>query len=98
MVLEMNGLPTAKWTLASPDTPESPMPLPVVVKPPSDGSSVGISKVSNPEEWKDALEAALAAQPGRNEVLVEDFIDGREMTVGVFCKRRVSLKRPVNSL
>ena len=83
MVLEMNGLPTAKWTLASPDTPESPMPLPVVVKPPSDGSSVGISKVSKPEEWKGALEAALAAQPGRSEVIVEDFIDGREMTVGV---------------
>ncbi len=83
MVLEMNGLPTPKWTLASPDTPESPMPLPVVVKPPSDGSSVGISKVSKPEEWKGALEAALAAQPGRNEVMVEDYIDGREMTVGV---------------
>ena len=84
MVLEMNGLPTAKWTLASPDTPESPMPLPVVVKPPSDGSSVGISKVSTPGEWKGALEAALAAQPGRDEVLFEDFIDGREMTVGRF--------------
>ena len=83
MVLEMNGLPTAKWTLASPDTPESPLPLPVVVKPPSDGSSVGISKVSEPGEWEGALKAALAAQPGRNEVLVEDFIDGREMTVGV---------------
>ena len=83
MVLEMNGLPTAKWTLASLDTPESPMPLPVVVKPPSDGSSVGISKVSDPSEWEGALKAALAAQPGRNEVLVEDFIDGREMTVGV---------------
>ena len=83
MVLEFNGLPTAKWTLASPDTPESPMPLPVVVKPPSDGSSVGISKVSTPEEWDGALKAALAAQPGRNEVIVEDFIAGREMTVGV---------------
>jgi len=83
MVLEFNGLPTAKWTLASPDTPESPMPLPVVVKPPSDGSSVGISKVSKPEDWKKALDDALATQPGRNEVIVEDFIDGREMTVGV---------------
>jgi D-alanine-D-alanine ligase len=83
MVLEMNGLPTAKWTLASPDTPESPLPLPVVVKPPSDGSSVGISKVSKPEDWPTALKAALDAQPGRDEVMVEDFIDGREMTVGV---------------
>jgi D-alanine-D-alanine ligase len=83
MVLEFNGLPTAKWTLASPDTPQSPLPLPVVVKPPADGSSVGISKVATDEDWKSALDAAFAAQPGRSEVIVEDFIDGREMTVGV---------------
>jgi len=83
MVLEMKGVPTAKWSLASPGTPASPLPLPVVVKPPCEGSSVGISKVSTPEEWKGALEAALAAQGGKGEVLVEEFIPGREMTVGV---------------
>ena len=83
MVLEMNGVPTAKWTLASPDTPASPLPLPVVVKPPCDGSSVGISKVTSPEAWKPALAAAFAAQHGGGEVMVEEFIDGREMTVAV---------------
>ncbi len=83
MVLELKGVPTAPWTLASKGTPSSPLPLPVVVKPPSDGSSVGISKVSSPEEWPGALEAALAAQGGKGEVLVEEFIPGREMTVGV---------------
>ena len=83
MVLELKGVPTAPWSLASKGTPSSPLPLPVVVKPPSDGSSVGISKVSSPEEWESALEAALAAQGGKGEVLVEEFIPGREMTVGV---------------
>ena len=83
MVLEMNGVPTAKWTLASPDTETSPLPLPVVVKPPCDGSSVGISKVLTANEWKPALDAALAAQGGKGEVMVEAFIDGREMTVAV---------------
>ena len=83
MVLEMKGVPTAAWSLASPGTEVSPLPLPVVVKPPCDGSSVGISKVSRPEEWAPALEAALAAQGGRGEVLVEEFIPGREMTVGI---------------
>ena len=83
MVLELKGVPTAPWSLASKGTPSSPLPLPVVVKPPSDGSSVGISKVSSPEEWEGALEAALAAQGGKGEVLVEEFIPGREMTVGV---------------
>ena len=83
MVLEMKGVPTAKWTLASPGTEASPLPLPVVVKPPCDGSSVGISKVLTAAEWKPALDAALAAQGGKGEVMVEAFIDGREMTVAV---------------
>ena len=83
MVLEMKGVPTASWSLASPGTESSPLPLPVVVKPPCDGSSVGISKVSRADEWLPALDAALAAQGGTGEVLVEDFIPGREMTVGI---------------
>ena len=83
MVLEMKGVPTAKWSLASPGTEASPLPLPVVVKPPCDGSSVGISKVRAVDEWKPALDAALAAQGGKGEVMVETFIDGREMTVAV---------------
>lgn len=83
MVLEMKGVPTASWSLASPGTEASPLPLPVVVKPPCDGSSVGISKVSRAEEWPPALAAALAAQGGKGEVLVEEFIPGREMTVGI---------------
>ena len=83
MVLEMKGVSTAAWSLASPGTEASPLPLPVVVKPPSDGSSVGISKVSTPKQWKGALSAALDAQGGKGEILVEEFIPGREMTVAV---------------
>jgi len=93
MVLEMNNVPTATWGLASPDTEASPLPLPVVVKPPCDGSSVGISKVSKPEEWPNALKAAFAAmsssavQPSASNLqphaLVEEFIPGREFTVAV---------------
>lgn len=83
MVLEMKGVPTAAWSLASPGTEASPLALPVVVKPPCDGSSVGISKVSTPEQWKGALTAALDAQGGTGEILVEEFIPGREMTVAV---------------
>ena len=83
MVLEMNGVPTAAWGLANPDTEKSPLPLPVVVKPPCDGSSVGISKVSKQEDWKDALDSAFAAQGGAGVVMVEEFVPGREFTVGV---------------
>ena len=83
MVLEMKGVPTAKWSLASAGDESSPLPLPVVVKPPCDGSSVGIRKVSTPEEWTDALETALACQSREKPVLVEEFVPGREFTVGV---------------
>ena len=78
MVLEMKGVPTAAWSLAAPDAPQSPLPLPVVVKPPADGSSVGISKVSTPAEWAPAL-ARAATDP----VLVEEYVPGREFTVAV---------------
>ena len=78
MVLEMKGVPTAGWSLANADTAASPLPLPVVVKPPCDGSSVGISKVSSEAEWRPALERA-ACDP----VLVEEYVPGREFTVAV---------------
>ena len=90
MVLEMNGVKTAAWSLASPDTAASPLPLPVVVKPPCDGSSVGISKVSIPDEWPAARDAAFAAQRGtagadgkEPVILAEEFVPGREFTVAV---------------
>ena len=78
MVLEMKGVPTASWGLANADAASSPLPLPVVVKPPADGSSVGISKVSKEEEWGPAL-----ARAGSDPVLVEEYVPGREFTVAV---------------
>ena len=93
MVLEMKGVPTAVWGLANPDTPKSPLPLPVVVKPPCDGSSVGISKVPAAADWPAALAAAFhtptppppqSPKPQTPPVaLVEAFIPGREFTVGI---------------
>ncbi len=61
------------------DVPSAPFPLPWVVKPPCEGSSVGISVVSALEEWEEARRSA-----GRycDELLVEQFIAGREWTVG----------------
>ena len=87
MVLEMKNVPTAKWGLANPDTEKSPLPLPVVVKPPCDGSSVGISKVSSADQWLTARDQAFSAQSTKHEaqgtILVEEFIPGREFTVAV---------------
>ncbi len=81
-VLEAAGVPTAPYEVLERGDDRLTLPLPVVVKPPRDGSSVGISKVAEPEQWPEALKAARAADP-KGEVLVEAFIPGREWTVGV---------------
>jgi D-alanine-D-alanine ligase len=52
----------------------------VVVKPAREGSTIGISLVRNEEELQPALEEALRHD---ELVLVEQFIAGREVTVGV---------------
>lgn len=56
------------------------MKIPVIVKPNQEGSTIGMTIVKKIEELKNAL--ALAAKSGA-EVLVEDFIEGTEVTVGV---------------
>ncbi|OYT13713.1 MAG: D-alanine--D-alanine ligase A [Bacteroidetes bacterium 4572_114] len=59
-----------------PDT----LKFPVFVKPNCGGSSVGMSKVNKPDELEAALSKAFRED---GQVLVEEFIDGRELTCGV---------------
>lgn len=54
--------------------------FPCMVKPCSGGSSVGTSVAHNEKEYADALELAFEYE---DEVLVERYIKGRELTVGV---------------
>jgi len=56
---------------------------PMFVKPNKGGSSVGISKVKNKEELAGAIQIALNED---DEVLVEEYIQGREVTCGVYSK------------
>ena len=82
MVLEMKNVPTAAWGVVTVGGErKSPLPFPVVVKPPKDGSSVGISKCRDEKEFAAGLDLALRTD---GEIaLVEEFIPGREFTVGV---------------
>ena len=73
------GVPTADYAVLGPGESRCPLALPVVVKPPREGSSVGISCVRQADEWAPALERARQHDA---EVLVERYIPGREMTVG----------------
>ena len=56
------------------------MSLPVVVKPCCGGSSVGVSIVSTEQEYQEALEQAFSYE---EELIVEEYVSGREFSVGV---------------
>jgi D-alanine-D-alanine ligase len=78
-VLVKAGIPTPTFEFLRKGQKRT-LPLPVVVKPVRQGSSVGMSRVFEESTWAAALEAAL----GYDEIaLVEEFIPGKELTVGV---------------
>jgi D-alanine-D-alanine ligase len=76
------GVPTADWVMAPADrrTVERDFGWPVVVKPSKQGSTVGLTVVKEPGEY----EAAVAlARRYDDEVMIERFVPGRELTVGI---------------
>lgn len=76
------GVPTADWRMAPVAAAEVGAALgwPVVVKPNKQGSTVGLTVVRSPQ----GLAAAVAlARRHDDEVMVERFVPGRELTVGV---------------
>lgn len=76
------GIPTPAWYSAPVDirTIESELGFPVIVKPAGQGSTVGLSLVDGPGGIEAAIENAAQYD---KEVLIEQFIAGRELTVGV---------------
>lgn len=76
-----NKIPTpAGYVLKKGDEPRKDMVFPAVVKACNGGSSVGVYMVENYDECKDAIEKALFYD---DEVVIEQFIKGREFSVGV---------------
>ena len=90
-IFESNRVPTPRWTLLDPEARNESAPLhlggddgdwpvPFVVKPSSEGSSVGVSIV----EDRAQLAAAIAtARAFHGPVIVEDYIAGTEVFVGI---------------
>lgn len=76
------GIPTPVWAPASatPDEIVETLGLPLVVKPASGGSSVGLTVVREAGDLESAL--ALASRYD-DDVLCEEFVPGRELTVAV---------------
>lgn len=80
-LLRQAGIPTADWVLLEHEIPDTcPLPFPCVVKPCSNGSSIGVSIVHNDEEFQQAMQYAHTQEA---RVLVERFIAGREFSAGI---------------
>ncbi len=67
---------------AQKDTPlaELGLKLPVILKPCSGGSSIGVYIANTPEEYEEALEKSFQYE---DEIVMESFIKGREFAVGI---------------
>ncbi len=90
-VMRDSGVPVARHVaLRLGDEPRNPFGYPCFVKPARLGSSVGISKVRSEEELAPAVELARRHD---EKVLVEEFVPGMEIEVGV-----LGNLRPVASL
>lgn len=60
---------------------EKRLGMPCFVKPSADGSSFGVSKVKNQDQLAPALRVAFMES---NEVMIEGFMDGMEISQGVY--------------
>jgi D-alanine-D-alanine ligase len=69
--------------------------LPCFVKPNDSGSSFGVTKVKTREEFLPALETAFTES---NEVVIEAFMDGREVACGVVKTKRGAIVLPVTEI
>ncbi|MCX6321211.1 MAG: D-alanine--D-alanine ligase [Bacteroidia bacterium] len=69
--------------------------LPCFVKPNDSGSSFGVTKVKKKEELLSAIETAFKES---NEVMIEAFMDGREVACGVVKTRNKAIVLPVTEI
>jgi D-alanine-D-alanine ligase len=92
-LFEHAGIPTPRWRLLPPDAgarsfdPQELGGFPLVVKPNEEGSSVGLTVV----EAAAALPEALRLAGELGEILVEEFIPGRELTVSMLGDRALPI-------
>lgn len=89
-------LPTPGFTLLLTESDLAPLiddfGLPLILKPPHEGSTLGVTRVTAESQLKPAYH--LAAQYDER-VLAEKFIDGRELTVGLLGRDRTARAFPV---
>ena len=89
-LFRLAGVPTADWVMAPADAAEVGRDFgwPVVVKPSKQGSTVGLTVVKQQQDFGPAV--TLARQYD-DEVMIERFVPGRELTVGILDGRPLAV-------
>jgi D-alanine-D-alanine ligase len=89
-IFRMAGIPTPNWLMAPCDgaAVETRVGFPAVVKHSKQGSTIGLSVVKGRAELPTAIEEAFRHD---DEVMVEQFIPGRELTVGILADRALAV-------
>lgn len=78
-----NGIPTAKFEFFDKPPKCTDIPFPVIVKPVDCNSSKGVEKVFDNKQLETAVARAVSYSRTK-EVIVEEYIDGREISVDIF--------------
>ncbi len=81
--------------LVSDDEIEERIGMPCFVKPAADGSSFGVSKVKNKDQLAPAIRKAMMESP---EVMVEQFLDGTEISIGCYKTKQKSVVFPATEV
>ena len=81
--------------LVSDDEIERRIGMPCFVKPATDGSSFGVSKVKNKDQLAPAIRKAMLESP---EIMVEQYLEGTEITVGIYKTHEKSVIFPITEV
>ena len=94
------GLPTPRYVWLAPErqnretirTVPDELGLPLIVKPPREGSSIGVTKVQGYSDMQEAVQLSARYDP---DVLCEEFIEGEEVTCPVLGQGADAVALPV---
>ena len=81
--------------LVSDDEIEQRIGMPCFVKPAADGSSFGVSKVKNKDQLAPAIRKAMLES---DEIMVEQFLDGTEISIGVYKTKEKAVVLPATEV
>ena len=81
--------------LVSDDEIERRIGMPCFVKPAADGSSFGVSKVKNKDQLAPAIRKAMLES---DEIMVEQYLEGTEISIGVYKTREKSVVLPATEV